>query len=966
MTISATLVGGLAAAALPALMWRRLGPWLARTVAVGAVAAVAWVLWSQPRSDANEQIAPVTVIATAGVPGTDPAGTESSVGRSGDARTRPLEGARWVAAEGQVVEALVAERLRGESGQVAVAWTGPFEIRASIGAVGPIGAAGRVGEDGQASALTTVPAPRLDPTDVAVRLDAPLEVGRPAVLSVALEGTDAHGRPRAETLPDGFEVHLAVGDRDAGGSLPLVERWASTAELRSGPVELRFRPSARGPIRVQIEVIDTERRQRAEGRVLLEAGPPRAVAVVGEGAAELAAALAVQGVPAVAWNELPKPAATAARASSTPSTERAALVPAPSGEPSVGAVVLLDRPTPSQQERLLRFLRAGGGVFVVGSEDGGALPLPGEPLHDVLPVLFEPRASRPAGEGEGEESGDSKAEPSREQPPKPELPKPDLDPPATPPEIPPPTPPLSVEPPAGPPAGPPAEPEDAVRGGTDGAQLLPGPEVEVERRQVAMVLVVDRSASMGEPAGVYTKMDLAKRSALETAKALKRGDQLGVVSFGRTGVPVVLLTDASEIEHIETELEKLRATDRQTLVRNALEQALQMLEGSRAAVRHIVVISDGVIYDAGAIDHSAVLLAAEIKKRNITLSAILIGEMPAQTWVPQMTRLGGGKFYHSADAASLPRFVSVEVASALGRIGRQPVSATSATADPIPGGGGEANAKDPDAEDPAVRDHDRASASPDGATPERSDESPPSGPPEPRQPESEQPESTKPEPQQPDERPHTETEPASSGQDAAADRDNPRRDEGAEALPLLVTALVDSALLEPNTNGEFPPVFGVLEVRGRPDARTLLVAGDAGLPLLAVQNRGLGKIAAWTSGLTGGWGRAWRSDLHFPARLAQWVTHLLPPQDAVAADVLTMSWELVPPAPLRSEQAWLQQWAGADAGDELPMVANRSFEPTSRTEFELRPAATPLAPWVLGAIVLLALVECLVRRRFAI
>ena len=75
--------------------------------------------------------------------------------------------------------------------------------------------------------------------------------------------------------------------------------------------------------------------------------------------------------------------------------------------------------------------------------------------------------------------------------------------------------------------------------------------VEVDRHSVAMVLVIDRSESMGTVLSTgLTKMSYAKTSALRTAQALDAGDRVGVVSFGNRneGRVELPLTDALQAE----------------------------------------------------------------------------------------------------------------------------------------------------------------------------------------------------------------------------------------------------------------------------------------------------------------------------------------------------------------------------------------------------------------------------------
>ncbi|MGC4017264.1 MAG: hypothetical protein QM755_22530 [Luteolibacter sp.] len=141
------------------------------------------------------------------------------------------------------------------------------------------------------------------------------------------------------------------------------------------------------------------------------------------------------------------------------------------------AAVVLGAPLPDDAQReLAAAVRDGRGALVLAPAFGA----PGAPLGGLLPV--QPFAEQPDPHGDGKRAGGG--EPS----------------PALPPDVPPPSP--RPEPP---------------RGDTAGAARPSDEPIEVDKHAIAMVLVVDRSGSMGTllPDG-KTKMSYAKTSALRT------------------------------------------------------------------------------------------------------------------------------------------------------------------------------------------------------------------------------------------------------------------------------------------------------------------------------------------------------------------------------------------------------------------------------------------------------------------
>lgn len=824
--------------ALPGLCSRRFGKAWARIAAAVAAVVLFIATLDPPRDVAHEEPARVIVVPTG------PAPAEADLAQLGrDADVDVAEGGDPLGV--RVAATRLAEAASHRALTIALLWTGPFSAESTPDAPGAATAA-----------LTAVPLPRLDPSECAVRALRPGEAGRPAALEVQVAA--AHpgltGRIRIEG-PDGTTL--------------LDEALDAQALAAAQPAVVRFEPPAPGMHRTTIELALGEERVVARGSY--EVAPARRVLVIGTGADALAAALRVQGCAVETEAELP------------------------ADLEDVRVVVALDPIAAEAQERLAAFAADGGGVFLVGGASGGALPRSGEPLEPLLPVAVTIPAPADAEDAPGER-GEPGSAPPAEAPAEPAESPPAAQPPASPPSTPPPDRPPQTDPP-------PPEPSAPATGDTSQGRLIEGPEQEVDRRTIAMVLVIDRSRSMMERSlreGV-SKMDYAKRSAAATAEVLREGDVIGVVTFGTNGQVVLPLTDATEHEKISRLVAGLVPNSDDTLLADALIKARELLLASRAAVRHIVVISDGEIHDAEVRASSEAVRSA---RQGITVSLIQIagsGEVRA-LHSQRIAQLGGGKFARTDDASQVPRLVGVEVAAALGSIGR------------APGGAGSGDTPDP-------------TAQPDPAAPQTARAEDP--PPEPDPP--------------PPETPPAEPEPAAAPP---------------ESVALEVYALRPSPLLEPATD-EFPAVGGILPVEARLTAQVLLLArqGETGVPLLSFANRGLGKIGVWSSDLLGAWGSRWRADAAFPARLAQWVSWLMPPLATGGDLALAQETELIPPAPRAEERAALERLAGQPLRPVAEFVP-----PPPRTVWSREGSARDLALFGVWALVVLALVEYLVNR----
>lgn len=484
------------------------------------------------------------------------------------------------------------------------------------------------------------------------------------------------------------------------------------------------------------------------------------------------------------------------------------------------AAVVLGQPLPAAaQQELVAAVLDGVGLFALAPAFGAA----DEPLRAILPV--RPAPTQPAiADGPGGERTPA-ATPSNEPPPS---------------ETPPPPKPPTNEPPAG---------------DTQGAQIAKDP-IEVDKRSIAMVLVVDRSGSMGNvlPNG-RTKMSYAKSSALRTAQALGDGDQVAIVTYGNKGQGRIELpmTAATAIEPVQNGVEQLAHASELTFLLGGLQVAEQLLRGTTAAVKHVVVITDGE-FDTSE-DIALRALARRMRneqKASVSVIAITDAFTGAgfRKLSEELTKDGGGQFLPTDDPTTVPVFVVAEVTRALQRVGRKPRSGDgSATA-----GAGDVPPTNPP------------------PTP------PPPKPPQPQPPPPEAP--------------------------------SPRR--------LAVRAVAESPLLLPAPAAAWPMLGGALAGTAPLDAQVLLVAGDDGWPLLAYGNRGLGRVGAFAADLCGNDGGEFRGDTLFSGRLAAWVQSVLPALVTGAPQALQREVQVTPERPTPRDRARLAQLAGSEPVAEAP------------------------------------------------
>lgn len=704
--------------------------------------------------------------------------------------------------------------------------------------------------------LVTETAPlSFEPGAVRVVLPRPPAVGRPVELEVRLPREVRSARDGGAPIAGNYPVTLTV--LDAVGRV-----LEETAVLRADrPAKASFVPTRAGRHRVTLAVQVADRQLTFTGA--FDARPAPRVLVL-EPSGNAAAALAAQGVAV----DVP----AAGRAIGTAELEGFAAV-----------VVGAELPAPVQRV-IADAMTDGLGVFVLAPGFGA----PGAPLFDALPLLPEPRGAagaRVEGGGNAGAGGGATAPsstPDSLPQPDPTQPDPTTDPAPADPTSPQPTP-ADRPPPTG-------EIEDPTPVSED--------PIEVDKRSIAMVLVVDRSGSMGNVVGPErrSKMSYAKTSALQSARALTAGDQVGIVTFGNKNAARVELplTDAEDGAAIRAGVARLAHGLENTFLLAGLQRAGELLAPAQVAVKHVVVVTDGEFRT----DETFALRALAhrlFRGEGISCSILSIVDETTNTEFAKdaasITNDGGGQFFAIPAADQVPVFVSAEVARSLDRAGRS-------------GGGGPGEGDGEGDGEPA----------PDSMTepPDDPVADPPADP-EPK-------EAEKPEPEPP------------------------------QRVPVRAVARSPLLLPRPAAGTTWPTLGAAVPTTAPLDAAVLLVAGDDGWPLLCFGNRGLGRIGAFAADLFGGAGAEMRGESAFPARLTLWVQHVMRAERDAEPTTVALSWELDEPAPLPAGIAAFERLGG----DRVTAAA------TAPAPALVRRTTSRLPDWALGAlalVLLLAVVE---------
>jgi Ca-activated chloride channel family protein len=186
-----------------------------------------------------------------------------------------------------------------------------------------------------------------------------------------------------------------------------------------------------------------------------------------------------------------------------------------------------------------------------------------------------------------------------------------------------------------------------------------------ERQRVALLLIVDKSGSMGyDPLGGKGKIEMAKEAARLAARSLAEGDQIGLLVFNdrqEWAVPLTTLSDEASRVAVERKIAAVEP-DGGTEILPALSVGLDAIRNAEADARHIVLLSDGKAR-TGTRESYQRLLDGALEDRT-TLSTIAIGEDADTDLLNFLADEGGGRFHATVRDEDIPQLTLEEARSA--------------------------------------------------------------------------------------------------------------------------------------------------------------------------------------------------------------------------------------------------------------------------------------------------------------
>ncbi|HXG51231.1 MAG TPA: VWA domain-containing protein [candidate division Zixibacteria bacterium] len=188
-------------------------------------------------------------------------------------------------------------------------------------------------------------------------------------------------------------------------------------------------------------------------------------------------------------------------------------------------------------------------------------------------------------------------------------------------------------------------------------KLLPldmRPPARLDLPQVALLFVIDKSGSMGSGPEGGTKLDLAKAAALAAADIMNPTDQVGILGFDAAWDWVLPFRPVGKGEWISEKLASL-SSDGGTDLYKALVEAHRAIAGRKAAVKHVLVLSDGL---TDKMDFAS--LVGAMARDGITVSTVAVGGDADFKLMAEIARTGKGRGYVTLDPESIPQIFTTE------------------------------------------------------------------------------------------------------------------------------------------------------------------------------------------------------------------------------------------------------------------------------------------------------------------
>ena len=180
------------------------------------------------------------------------------------------------------------------------------------------------------------------------------------------------------------------------------------------------------------------------------------------------------------------------------------------------------------------------------------------------------------------------------------------------------------------------------------------PPARLDLPHVALLFVLDKSGSMGAGPEGSTKLDLAKAAAIAAADVMNPTDQVGILSFDAAWDWSLPFRPVGKGEWISEGLASLQS-DGGTDLFKAMIEAYRGVATKQAAIKHVIVLSDGLTDKADF--HG---LVQRMARDGITVSTVSVGNDADVQLMADIAKDGKGRGYVALDPRTIPQIFTTE------------------------------------------------------------------------------------------------------------------------------------------------------------------------------------------------------------------------------------------------------------------------------------------------------------------
>jgi uncharacterized membrane protein len=202
---------------------------------------------------------------------------------------------------------------------------------------------------------------------------------------------------------------------------------------------------------------------------------------------------------------------------------------------------------------------------------------------------------------------------------------------------------------------------------------------------MSVVVIIDKSGSMAVQEDGVQKIRLAGEAAARVAELIHDVDQITVIAFDDRAADVIGPLPGTQREEVIAQVIRLQAGGGGIYVRESLEYALTILDDAPHTVRHVILLADGS--DSEHQEGVREMVEERIAGQNMTLTTVAIGAGQDLNFLEEIAELGGGRYYFTDRAATLPVIFAQDTQLAMrSYIVEEPFFPQQVSSSPIVGG----------------------------------------------------------------------------------------------------------------------------------------------------------------------------------------------------------------------------------------------------------------------------------------